>query len=235
MKEGALYLIPNGLGTYDQSIVTPQVKAIAPNIKVYITEHVKTARRFLKAADKATDIDSIEFYEINEIKDDIQKQMDILMEAKAGKDIGLISDAGMPSIADPGESVIRLAHEFFVQVIPLVGPSSLILALAASGLDAEKFSFHGYLPIKKPEREKRLKNLQSEIQRTGYTQMFIETPYRNHQMIESILKTCSNDLMLSVACNLTLENEWIQTKSIAKWRKTKLNIHKQPAVFLLGN
>jgi 16S rRNA (cytidine1402-2'-O)-methyltransferase len=156
-----------------------------------------------------------------------------LKPAIEGKNVGIISEAGCPAVADPGAQLVKLAHEKNIKVFPLVGPSSIILALMASGMNGQNFCFHGYLPIEKNERIKKLKLLEENAKRNKQTQIFIETPYRNNQLFEDILKTCNPDTRLCIATDLTLSTEFIITKTISKWKQTKPELHKRPAVFLL--
>jgi len=212
---------------------------ILPKLKYFFVENVKSARRFLKKVNRSINIDDLEFYELSKKEaEDINGQMSFLQHAISTSegtinDIGLLSDAGLPAIADPGENIVLLAHQLRIKVVPLVGASSILLALMASGLNGERFTFHGYLPIQKKERQQAIKRLEMQSLQNQGAQIFMETPYRNQQIMEALLKTCKASTFLCVACNLTTEAEIIQTKTIEHWRKTNYNFHKQPAVFVL--
>lgn len=231
--KGKLYLIPSLLGDTDLAQLNPAVVNILPKLNYFFVENVKSARRFLKKVDRTIVIDDLTFYEISKKFENVQEQMNFLNFAYKGKDIGLLSDAGLPAIADPGENIILLAHHLKIKVVPLVGASSILLALMASGLNGEQFAFHGYLPIQKKERQQAIKRLETQSLQNQAAQIFMETPYRNQQIMEAILKTCKASTFLCVACNLTTDAEIIQTKAIESWRKTNYNFHKQPAVFVL--
>lgn len=231
---GKLILIPGLLGETQADKVIPAYNLAAiQKLDVFVVEELKTARRFLRKCGYTTDFDQVTLFVLNEHTP--EEDIDVYLEpVLSGKSIGLLSEAGCPAVADPGNSLVRLAHEKGIQVVPLSGPSSIIMSLMASGLNGQEFIFHGYLPAKTPEREKRLKEIEREIQQHGYTHIFIETPYRNNQMVESILKVCSNSLQFSLAVNLTTESEFIRTASIAEWRGSIHTPGKQPAVFLLA-
>jgi 16S rRNA (cytidine1402-2'-O)-methyltransferase len=231
---GKLILIPGLLGETPPERVIPDYNLhIISGLDVFVVEELKTARRFLRKCGYKKDFGNVTFFVLNEHTEETQIAA-YLAPAFYGKSIGLLSEAGCPAVADPGNSLIRLAHEKGIQVVPLAGPSSIIMSLMASGLNGQEFIFHGYLPARPPEREKKLKQIEREIQQHGYTHIFIETPYRNNQMIASILKVCSASLNFSIAVNITTEHEFIRTHSIAEWRKLKFEPGKQPAVFTLG-
>ena len=152
----------------------------------------------------------------------------------SGQDVGVLSEAGLPCIADPGSEIVAYAHDFQINVVPLVGPSAIFLALTASGLNGQNFAFNGYLPIKKIERNKKIKQLESIVRRTGQTQIFMEAPYRNNQLMEALLKTCNNNTKLCIASDITRASEDIKSKKISEWKQIKININKKPTIFLLG-
>lgn len=229
---GTLYLIPSLLGESDLSQLNPTLPSLLPKLKFFVVENVKSARRFLKRIDKGININELTFFELHK-NDDVAEQINFLQHAINGNAIGLLSDAGLPAIADPGENFILLAHQYNIKVVPLVGPSSILLALMASGLNGEQFTFYGYLPIQRKERQHAIKKLESQSLQTGAAQIFMETPYRNNQLLESITQTCRNDTFLCIAANLTLANETILTLTINKWKIKKYNFHKMPAVFVL--
>lgn len=229
-----LYLIPTPLGEKDFDALFPSVNSVVINtIDAFIVENVREARRFLKKAGFASNFDNVDFVELNE-HSKILHYADLLKPALAGRDMGLLSDAGVPCVADPGNKVVAEAHRLGIQVVPLVGPSSIILSLMASGLNGQNFAFNGYLPIEQDRREKQISFHEMLVEKSNQTQIFIETPYRNNHLMESLLKVCKPDLRLCVAANVATEEENILTQTIAKWRKTSFNYHKQPAIFLIG-
>jgi 16S rRNA (cytidine1402-2'-O)-methyltransferase len=233
-KLGKLYLIPNVLapGTL-MRVLPPAVKEAAEQTKYFFAEDIRTARRFLSELKVASPIESLFFYEVN--KDTTPGQIkEYFSQVPPGSDIGVISEAGCPGIADPGALAVLYAHQINMEVIPLVGPSSILLALMASGMNGQAFAFHGYLPIEKEPRLSTIKSLERESKQKGQTQIFIETPYRNNKLIEDILNTCHSDTRFCIASNLTAENEFIKTRSIKEWKTSFPDIHKQPAIFLLS-
>lgn len=233
--ETALYLIPVPLGETPVGQVLPAYNAeIIRNISVFIVENVRSARRFLKKADNSINIDDIEFYELNEHtnKNSIGNYLDPII--KEGKPMGVISEAGCPAVADPGADIVALAQKKNIRIIPLVGPSSILMSVMASGFSGQSFAFNGYLPAKPQERAQKLKQLEQRCYKENQTQLFIETPYRNAQMIESILKTCRPETKLCIASGITCPEEYIKTKSVAEWKKLPLpELGKIPAVFLI--
>lgn len=235
MAKGNLYLVPTPLGdTGFASKIPPLNLEILQHIDTFIVEELRTARRFLRKAGYMKDFETVTFHVLNEHTPD-HEAMEMLEKAGNGQHIGLLSEAGLPCIADPGNIVVRLAHRKGIRVIPLTGPSSIMLALMASGFNGQNFAFQGYLPVKPNERIKALRNLEHIVAGSDQTQIFIETPYRNLAMLESIVKTCHPNLMLCIAADLTLETEWIRSLPIRDWKNQKPDLHKRPAVFLLGN
>jgi len=229
---GKLFLIPNTLGETNLSGVIPsEVIVLTKNIKVFATENTRNTRRFLKKIDKSINIDELTFLELNEHSQ--QKDVENILAYLEKNDVGIISEAGCPGIADPGAELVALAHQHNYQVVPLVGPSSILLSLIASGFNGQNFSFNGYLPIKGSERTHALKNYERQSMQEDRTQIFIETPYRNQKLFEEIIQTLNPKTLLSIACNITTENEYIRTMSIQEWKKQKPQIHKQPAIFLI--
>ena len=233
MDKGKLYLIPSLLGDTDTNKSLPltivnHVKAI----NVFIVENVRSARRFIKKVDKQKEIDACTFYAYGK-HDDINLETDFLPHILKGEDVGIISEAGLPCIADPGSAIVKYAHDFQIKVVPLVGPSSIFLALMASGLNGQHFVFHGYLPIDKKERERKIKQMENDSRKWNQTQIFMETPYRNHQLYDAILKYSSKNAKLCIATDITLSSETIKTMSVEQWKQTKINIHKKPTIFLL--
>jgi len=233
MNSIKLYLIPNLLGESSLDVLSNEALNIIPTLKSFVVENLKVARRFLRKVDKTFDIDGSCFLELT--KDiSVEDQIGFINYAiEHQKDIGIISDAGMPGIADPGEEFIELAHGYDLQVVPLTGPSSILLALVASGLNAEKFEFVGYLPIQRNDRQKAIKKIEQESLKSSKSILFMETPYRNNQLFESLIQTLNNNTLLCVASNISLADEFIKTRSIKNWKKNTPNLHKKPSVFVL--
>ncbi len=228
-----LYLIPVTLGDSSHERVLPTYnKEIIRSLKYFIVENIRSARRFLKKCHPSIDIDSLTFYELNKHTDRTQLTS-YLEPIKNGESIGIISEAGCPAIADPGADVVALAQENNFSVVPLVGPSSLLMALMGSGFNGQSFAFHGYLPIDTGERSKKLKQLESRIYSEKQTQLFIETPYRNQKLAEEILQICKPQTRLCIAMDISLENEYIVTKNIHSWKGKLPDMQKRPCVFLL--
>lgn len=232
--ETALYLLPVTLGDTAIDKVLPAYNAgIIREIKHFIVEDVRSARRFLKKVDREIDIDTLSFYPLNKhtSPEDISGYLNPLAE---GHSMGVISEAGCPAVADPGADVVAIAQRRNLKVVPLVGPSSIILSVMASGFNGQSFAFHGYLPIEPNERSKRLKELEGRIYSELQTQLFIETPYRNHKMLDDILKACRPQTKLCIAANITCEGEYIKTRTVKEWKGTALpDLSKIPCIFLL--
>jgi len=231
MSRSLVYLIPSQLDESGFDVLPGYIIQPVKKCQVFFVENERTARRFLKKIWRDIVIDD---YEWETITTDQASQDLFRKKIKEGKTIGIISEAGCPAIADPGQQLVAIAHEMNVEVKPLVGPSSIILALMASGMNGQQFRFAGYLPIKQPERNKAIKELESESAKKNCTQIFIETPYRNNQLLDSLLEVCQPSTRLCLAVNLTGEKEFIKTKSIAEWKKNKPDLHKQPAIFLIN-
>jgi len=233
MNKGKLYLIPSLLGGDNYSFcLPPDYKTIIKDIKHFIVEDIRTARRFLKHGGYIDNFDDITFYLLNKHTTP-EEYSTFLTVIEKGFDVALISEAGCPCVADPGALIVEMAHKKNIKVIPLVGPSSIMLALMASGFNGQNFAFLGYLPIKPIERIKRIKELENIIYRNNQTQIFIETPYRNQKLLHDIITTASNNLMLCIACDVTLGGEFITTKSIVEWKKSIPDVDKRQVVFLL--
>jgi len=229
-----LYLIPVTLGESELDHVIPaNHKEIIHSISYFIVENIRTARRFLKKTDQNTDIDQLHFYELNE-HTDVTQIRTFLQPIEQGYSIGVMSEAGCPGVADPGADVVRIAHEKGIRVIPLVGPSSILLAMMASGMNGQNFAFNGYLPIKKDEKARQIQFLEKRIYSGNQSQLFIEAPYRNTQLLDDLLANCQPQTRLCIACDITLETEFIKTLPVSEWRKNKPDIHKRPAIFVLG-
>lgn len=230
-----VYLIPTTLGDENPYNVLPtDIKTLVNSIQLYFVEDTRTARRFLKKLDQDIVIDDLDFFEINKRTRHSEMEQ-FLLKAKEGQSIGVISEAGCPGVADPGAEVVRVAHNKGFNVKPLVGPSSILLSLMASGMNGQSFTFVGYIPIKHPSRGKTLHFMEQQAIKYDQTQIFIETPYRNNSLIEELCKTLNNNTRLCIACDITLETEYIKTKTIKDWKKEGLpDLHKRPAIFLLG-
>jgi len=231
---GTLYLIPVTLGEDNVSQVLPaDVIAFAQKLDIFVVESEKTARHFLSTIKTIKPVRELTLNLLNEHTADKDISA-LLAPLLAGKDIGLMSDAGCPGVADPGAKLVELAHQKSIKVVPFVGPSSILLSLMASGLNGQQFAFLGYLPVDKLARNNRLKEIEKRSLTHKETQLFIETPYRNQHMLEAILSTCQPNTRLCIACDVSLANELIVTKTIAAWKKSPLpNLHKRPTVFLL--
>lgn len=226
-----VYLIPSFLSENAVETIPAYVMTAVKNSSIIFAEDERTARRFLKAMDKEIVIDNFEWYGIHKAE---EEQISIFKQKiKEGKNIAIISEAGCPGIADPGQILIREAQKLNVEIKPLVGPSSILLALMASGFNGQQFSFQGYLPIDSMERMKKIKQLEEESIQKKYTQIFIETPYRNNKMLETILQCCKPSTELCIAAELTSKNEFIKTKNITEWKKESVDLNKKPAIFLI--
>ena len=235
MKEmdAALYLLPVTLGETPLDKVLPQYNFdIVKNIRHFIVEDIRSARRFLRQVDPQFDIDGSRFFELNKHTSpaDISGYLAPLHE---GNPMGVISEAGCPAVADPGADVVAIAQRKGLKVVPLVGPSSIILSVMASGFNGQSFAFHGYLPIKPDERARKLKQLEQRAYAESQTQLFIETPYRNGKMVEDIIKNCRPQTKLCIAANLTCADEYVCTRTVKEWRGRVPELSKIPCIFLL--
>lgn len=231
--ETALYLIPVTLGETEYSKVIPSYNIeIIKKIRFFVAENVKSAKRFL-AKIEGSHVDDGEFVELSE-HTDIKNILHYLDPLKKGESVGVISEAGCPAVADPGADIVALAQSRNFKVVPLVGPNSMILALMASGFSGQSFAFNGYLPVKPNERAAKIKNLENRAYKENQTQLFIETPYRNAQLFDSIVKSCRHETKLCVAAGITTDAEFIKTKTVAEWKKSGLpELKKVPAIFAL--
>ncbi len=238
--ETALYLIPVTLGDTDiDQVLPPYNREIVVQIKHFIVENIRSARRFLRKLDKSIDIDTLTFYELSEHTDahakDTQHLLDPLLK---GESMGVLSEAGCPAVADPGSIAVELAQKKGLRVIPLSGPASMILSVMASGFNGQNFAFNGYLPVKPAERASKIRALESRAYKENQTQLFIETPYRNAKMIDTLLRTLRGDTRLCIAAGITTSEEFIRTKTVAEWKKeaqqkTLPDLGKVPAIFLI--
>ena len=232
-NKGRLFLIPSPLGDYDPAEVIPSpVLQKARELKTFVVEETRTARRYLSAAGLKGHIQELEFHELNEHTPENEVEgMRKLFDN--GNDVGLISEAGLPAVADPGAALVAKCHIWGIEVVPMVGPSSLMLALMGSGLNGQSFSFVGYIPAKTDERRNALKTLEKRSSSLHQTILFIETPYRNDSMIADILSVCQGTTRLCIAADLTTEDAFIRTKTVAQWKKEVPTIGKRPCVFLI--
>jgi 16S rRNA (cytidine1402-2'-O)-methyltransferase len=226
-----IYLIPCVLAEDATETIPTYVIEAVKKSQVIFAENERTARRFLKLMDRTIVIDDYEWFAIHKAEEEQLQQF--TQKIKEGKTIAIISEAGCPGIADPGQILIAAAQKLHCTIKPLVGPSSILLALMASGMSGQQFEFVGYLPIENAERNKRIKELELSSQKNNSTKIFIETPYRNNPLLESLTKNCADKTLLCVAANITAAHETIHTKTIAEWKKKMPELHKQPAIFLL--
>lgn len=229
---GRLYLIPTPLGDYPpQRVLPPEVLSLLPEISLFFVEELRSARRFLSAAGLKGRIDTLELYALNEhtTPEEIGRMAALL----DGRDAALISEAGLPAVADPGAQLVALAHERGVEVLPQVGPSSLMMALMASGMNGQSFAFAGYIPVKGEARRSRIAELEQRSARGGQTQILIETPYRNDALMADLLAVCRPSTRICAAADITLPTQFIRTQTVAQWRRNPVVIGKRPCVFLI--
>lgn len=230
---GILYLIPVALGSDAVvSVLSPALVDKLPGLRHFIVENPKSARQFLKAAAYPHPLSSTEFLVLDEHTAPAQLPQ-LLAPLLAGHDCGLVSEAGCPAVADPGAALVRQAHAQGIRVVPLVGPSALLLALMASGMNGQRFAFHGYLPIDTEEKRRKIQELEHAARQADATQIFIEAPYRNQALLKTLLETCQPDTLLCLATDLTLASETIRTQTVAQWKKAPPEINRRPTVFLL--
>lgn len=233
-QQAVLYLFPTHLGDVDLMRILPAFNiTLIAEIKYFIVEDLRSARRFLKKCNPAIDIDSLKFFLLNKQTDKLEIQS-FIQPLLDGHHMGVISEAGCPAIADPGADIVAMAHQHHIKVVPLVGPSSILLALMASGFNGQSFAFNGYLPIPAQEKSAVIAKHERKIYADNQTQIYIETPYRNRQTLAEILKACRAETKLCIAADITLPSEFIQTKTIAAWReKMPPDLNKRPTVFVL--
>lgn len=230
---GKLYLIPTTLGDNEPLEVLPiSIKRTIEEVNFYIVENEKSARRFIKKISPRKSQPDLQLSSLNKFTEAelIPTFLDPCFE---GFDVGILSEAGCPAIADPGAEVVRIAHEKNIEVVPLVGPSSILMALMASGLNGQSFAFNGYLPIDNRSRKAAIKRFEKLSESNNQSQIFIETPYRNDSLLEELLKTLRDDTLLCIGTDITLASEFIKTKKIKDWRKEELDLHKRPTIFIL--
>ncbi|MFW6224287.1 MAG: SAM-dependent methyltransferase [Bacteroidota bacterium] len=234
MEKGTIYLLPTLLSdSHPESVLPPEVVRRMHALRFFAVENIRTARRYLIKSGMPVPVDEITFVEYSKKTPD-NELMDIMMEVIQGKDLGVLSESGLPCIADPGSRIVEKAHQFGVKTVPFTGPSSILLGLMASGFSGQSFSFHGYLPIDDKKRDNRLRLLEKLVYREDQTQIFIETPYRNMKMFKAMLKVLSASTRISLGIELTGKNEQIMTYSVGEWKKMKVPpIHKRNVIFLI--
>lgn len=231
--QASLFLIPVTLGETSIEQVLPSYnREVILGIKHFIVENIRSARRFLKKTDALINIDELTFYELNKHTKPEQIES-YLNPIKEGMHVGIISEAGCPAIADPGADIVSIAQRKGYKIVPLVGPSSILMALMASGFNGQSFAFHGYLPIESNDRIRKIKQLEQRIYHEHQTQIFIETPYRNSKLAEDLIRNCSPTTKLCIAMNITCEDEFIRTFNIQNWKKQLPDMDKKPCIFLL--
>lgn len=230
---GKLYLIPTTLGDGDPNDVLPQtIKRTIDFIEDYIVENEKTARRFIKSIQPEKIQASLRLSALNK-HTEVAEHAKMLQPCLEGKNVGLMSEAGCPGVADPGAVIVKLAHEKGIQVVPLVGPSSILLAIMASGMNGQSFAFNGYIPIDKTQKKAALKNLEKLSQDKNQSQLFIETPYRNNKMLEDIIQALNPSTYICIATDITLPTEFIKTMRASEWKKVKVDLHNRPTIFII--
>ncbi len=231
--KGQLYLIPSPLGDNDPAEVIPApVLERLRGLKTFVVEEVRTARRYLSRAGLKGQIEGLEFHVLNEHTPETEVEA-LATLFDGGQDVGLITEAGLPAVADPGSALVALCHRRGIRVVPFVGPSSLMMALMASGLNGQSFAFLGYLPAKTDERRNAIRGIEKQSAARHQTQIFIETPYRNDAMLEDLLRICAPGTRLCIAADITLPEETIRTRTVAQWRKEPMTIGKRPCVFMI--
>ena len=232
-KKGALYLIPSLLGDSEPLEVLPlRVKKAIDSIDHYIVENEKSARAFIKRVLPKKSQPNLVLFVLNKYTE-VTEFSRFLEPCRTGQPVGIISEAGVPCVADPGQAIVEIAHRDGIRVIPLVGPNSILLALMASGMNGQTFAFNGYLPIDTPSRKKEIRKLEA-LARKGHTQIFMETPYRNMKMLEDLLVAADDSTRLCIAADISLPTEFIQTKTVKQWRHSLPELHKRPCIFVLG-
>lgn len=232
-SKGTLFLIPNTLGSGTDKYATQHLSKTIHGLEHFIVEEIKSARRLLRQMGITRPLEELDFRMLNEHTR--SQEVDSIIEPLLqGHDMGLISEAGVPCVADPGSNVVKLAHEAGLKVVPLVGPSSILMALMASGFNGQQFTFNGYLPRERADRIRKIKQLE-QLGNSGITQIFMDAPYRNNQVLEDILQTCRMETKLCIASNITCDNERINSKTILEWSMRKPDINKMPVMFLLGD
>ncbi|MFV0564545.1 MAG: SAM-dependent methyltransferase [Flavobacteriaceae bacterium] len=233
LKTGTLYLIPTTLGDNDPLEVLPAtVKHIIDKTETFIVENDKAARRFIKRISPQKPQSSLQLFHLNK-HTNLDELPDFLKPCLNGTSIGLLSDAGCPGVADPGADIVQLAHQHHIKVVPLVGPSSILMAMMSSGMNGQRFAFNGYLPIDKNERKNEIKRLERLSAEYNQSQIFIETPYRNNKLLEDLSQLLEQNTLVCVACDITLPTEFIKTQPTKAWKKNIVDLHKRPTIFII--
>lgn len=232
-KKGQIFLIPVPLGEEaDIQALSGWTKGLVERLHYYVAENAKSARKFLKQAGIPFPLPEVHIEELNE-HSNIREIEHLLDPARNGNDMGLVSEAGCPGIADPGAWLVQMAHKEGIRVVPIPGPSSIFLALMSSGFNGQHFTFNGYLPKESMDRKKKIREME-RLAQSGISQIFMDTPYRNESVFQDLLQTCQPNTLLCIAADITLKEEWIKTKAIQQWSKQKPSLHKRPAIFILG-
>lgn len=232
-EKGVLYLIPSVIAeNTEKKVLSPQILEVCAQTKIFLAENIRTTRRFISSLGLGIPIPDLQFFVLDKNTPD-QEIPGLLQPLLSGQDVGVVSEAGCPGVADPGARAVAWAHKHEVRVVPLVGPSSILLALMASGFSGQSFVFHGYIPVKGPERVQAIKQLEREA-KGGQTQIFMETPYRNKQLFDDIIQHCHGTTRLCVARGVTGEQELIRTMPVSGWKRTQPDLHKIPTIFMLG-
>ena len=232
-EKGNLYLIPTTLGDNEPLEVLPlSVRQVIERTKHFIVENEKSARRFIKKITPRKSQPGLHMYKLDKFTTELEAK-DYLDACLKGEDVGLLSEAGVPAVADPGAIIVQLAHQKNIRVVPLVGPSSIIMALMSSGLNGQNFAFNGYLPIEKSDRKRKIKELEKLSKEKDHSQLFIETPYRNEKMFADLLQTLTPTTQLCIAADITLSTEYIRTFMVKDWKNAKPDLHKKPAIFII--
>ncbi len=232
MNPGKLYLIPLPIGGNNEKHLSPEISQVVKTIKFYAVENIRTSRRFISSLKLGINIEDLKF-EVLDKNTPSGKIKSILAPLNKGHDVGIMSEAGCPGIADPGSLAVSYAHKKGIKVIPLVGPSSILLALMASGFNGQSFVFHGYIPIDKNQRKQKIKEMEKASKKLNQTQIFMDTPYRNNQLLHDLLSNCHDHTEISVATEVNSVNEFIATHSVKSWRQLKVDLHKRPTIFCL--
>lgn len=234
MAPGKIFLIPSPISDFQaEKIISPQIKEVISYLSLFFVENLRTSRRFISSLGLGLTIEALHFEELS--KDTPDDRVKLLLDlVVAGQNAGVLSEAGCPGIADPGARLVLFAHRLGIEIIPLAGPSSIFMSLMSSGFSGQAFTFHGYLPVDKKAAQEKVKQMEKEANNGGVSQIFMETPYRNNQLLEILLQTCSPNSLLSICSEVTSEKQLIKTMSISNWKRQIPDLHKKPTVFLLG-